>query len=349
MTLRSRVAALALCCAVILRAQITPEQTEFFEKKIRPAFSAIHTVVRGLTLSFDAMAPILLVHGWHEYPSLWGPSPSSAAACGIDPKPGANDGGFNFIQPLIDVRAPFDCQLTINPKFNNADGAAALRTLVIQKAQAFGASHVHLVGHSKGGLWIREMLTSFSDANVGIYSVTNISTPNYGSPMGDMLVGAHQYPLTAGNIFISGLRGLISFIRNVTGGYDEGADGLQVSQAVKNNRRMGAPPDETSVNGVPNKVKYYYVPADADTNHNGFIDRANQLGDEGFPFGKQWANIIGVSRTRIADGQYQFLKNIAQVNWRPGHAPVYVTEGATFKTTWRFRCTVWDTRSSLIW
>jgi hypothetical protein len=36
MTLRSRVAAVALCCAVILRAQITPEQTEFFEKKIRP-------------------------------------------------------------------------------------------------------------------------------------------------------------------------------------------------------------------------------------------------------------------------------------------------------------------------
>ena len=36
MTFRSHHASLALCSAVILHAQITPEQTEFFEKKIRP-------------------------------------------------------------------------------------------------------------------------------------------------------------------------------------------------------------------------------------------------------------------------------------------------------------------------
>jgi hypothetical protein len=125
----------------------------------------------------------------------------------------------------------------------------------------------------------------------------------------------------------------ISFFRSVTGGYDPGAEDLTVAGAKANNETLGSPPLETIADGVSNTVKYSFVAADADANHNGFIDHADQRGDEGFPFGKSWVNLfgLGIGRTTIANGQYQFLKNNFHVKWRPGHRPQYLTDGSPFK------------------
>jgi hypothetical protein len=53
----------------------------------------------------------------------------------------------------------------------------------------------------------------------------------------------------------------------------------------------------------------------------------------GKAFGKSWVNLfgLGIGRTTIANGQYQFLKNNFHVKWRPGHRPQYLTDGSPFK------------------
>jgi hypothetical protein len=56
-----------------------------------------------------------------------------------------------------------------------------LATLIPAKAAEFGAKHVHIVAHSKGGLDSRYFLASTIPPNFGVLSLTTLSTPHHGS------------------------------------------------------------------------------------------------------------------------------------------------------------------------
>lgn len=57
-----------------------------------------------------------------------------------------------------------------------------LAALVLNAAAEFGAKHVHMVAHSKGGLDSRDFLVRTIPKNFGVLSLTTISTPHHGSP-----------------------------------------------------------------------------------------------------------------------------------------------------------------------
>ena len=225
------------------------------------------------TLSFQAMAPVIMVHGWNSGPWWWGPSPSrnptpdNLDGCGPDlgfPHD-HYDGGFDFIQPFVQAKIPFSCQVVITSTDDIKIGASELEQQIKNKAAEFGAKHVHLVGHSKGGLWIRAVLPKLQDDNLGVYSVTSLDTPHHGSSLADLLVGAHKMPYLG----LFNPRLFLGLLQH----YNTGADDLRTTEAPGINAQY---PDPTNlsftVDGIANSAQYFSVAADADLDGDGQIE-----------------------------------------------------------------------------
>jgi hypothetical protein len=265
------------------------------------------------TLSIEAMAPVILVHGWNSGPWWWGPpggaavSGSNPDGCGVDaaydlPGHGGFKGGLDFIQPFIADKISFHCSIQVGAQDLVEGGGAELEPLIIDAAGEFGAKHVHLVGHSKGGLWIRAALPLLANETdparqIGVYSVTTVDTPHLGSSLADLLVMAHEHPLL-------GLENPKLF-EGLFKRFDNGALDLQTGAATKTNSEFPPPyagPGLTfTADGVLTWAQYFSVAADADLNLNGKVD-----GAEGCPYNSLAANRI-----------YQFLGNTKSVTLTP--------------------------------
>jgi pimeloyl-ACP methyl ester carboxylesterase len=144
------------------------------------------------SIEFDAMSPIVLVHGWNAGPWVWGPKPAQSSVCPVNPK-NASDGGQNFVQTLIDAKAPFDCSLTIDQQVDIDQGTAQLSEKLPAILKSFGARHVNLIAHSKGGLYARGFLldNAVGDGRtrIGVISLTTLDTTHHGSVLADTVVG----------------------------------------------------------------------------------------------------------------------------------------------------------------
>ncbi len=237
------------------------------------------------TLTVNAMYPIVLVHGWKSGPWTWGDSPSTNAPCRQDPKGSrkVRDGGFGFIDPLSSGKYPFDCSIQIRDVDSVVVGGAELQPKLAAVIAQFGAKHAHLVAHSKGGLWVRQMLYTLapdSDGNqpFGIYSLTTIETPHLGSSLADLLM-AKKIPL----FMALGIVSLDPRILATLFQPSAGAEDQTVSRATSLTNSFGNPQPSFTVSGVQNNAKYYEFGANADLNFNSRIDAAAVVGDEGFP------------------------------------------------------------------
>jgi triacylglycerol esterase/lipase EstA (alpha/beta hydrolase family) len=171
------------------------------------------------------MAPIVLVHGWNAGPWVWGPKPATSVCVGNVHN--TADGGQNFVQALIDAKVPFDCTVQIPPQISSMQGALQLSTQLSRVLQVFGARHVHLVAHSKGGLWARKFLQDnfLSDATsqIGVISLTTLDTPHHGSVLADTVVGFNN------GLFGGFVNGALQVFQSVPGFLEQGADDLTVS------------------------------------------------------------------------------------------------------------------------
>jgi hypothetical protein len=241
----------------------------------------------ALRLIFRAMAPVIMVHGWQGHPARWGDSPSTATPCGVDPNrsrtsAGTRDGGFGFIDALVAAKVPFDCSIQLDEggtvsktsnqlqdkllacgegtsvgsawqspdaNFLCPDGTAAKGILA-----QFGTKYAHVVTHSTGGLWARQMLknvVSHPDSNgnhlFGIYSMTTFSPPSHGSVLADILNAARQAPLLG--IVTTDIRFLAALGQNRKGSND-----LTVPNAtLLSDTVLGMPP------GLPGKTAQFSV------------------------------------------------------------------------------------------
>ena len=110
-------------------------------------------------LSFKAMAPIVLIHGWNSGPWAWGPKPAPEMGdCPKNPRR-QGDGGQNFVQPLKDSKAPFDCSIMIDSQASNNQGAQSVGTDLPAVLKSFGSRHVNL-----GTAQIETVLADFLSA-----------------------------------------------------------------------------------------------------------------------------------------------------------------------------------------
>ena len=145
-----------------------------------------------------------------------------------------------------------------------------------------GVHGVHIVGHSKGGLYIRRCLTELPE-NFAVYSATTLETPHHGSYGADLIVNSRKY------------FGLM-VLRNpylIAGWFLpwRGAQDLTVEEVEKFNALYGAPPKSFVVDGA--KVSPQYFSTSADANLNGDTDpNSNPPGlgiitaDEVYPYQK---------------------------------------------------------------
>ena len=188
------------------------------------------------SLSFSALAPIVLLHGIRADASSFDQVSLPLQLAGLPFKAITFDQG----EPL---------------------GSDKVKTAIVQAAGQFGASHVHLVGHSKGGLWARAFLTKLPD-NFGVYSLTTITTPHSGSVAADMIVALNKSSMFSrydpDNILPPAGLGFL---------YKQSMDELTVAsmQAFNMTNRL---PTSTTAYNAPNTVHYYSLAADLNVDHS---------------------------------------------------------------------------------
>jgi hypothetical protein len=218
-------------------------------------------------LSFKAMAPIVLVHGIRATAD-WFP-----------------DNGFTG--PLFEARAPYagaregdSAGMTLGSISQTGD---RLKQVIPPLAREFGATKVHLVAHSKGGLWSRQFLTqpgpysSDLDAppgpnNFGVLSLTTLDTPHNGSVLADYGVSIVDSDFVQGLITLGGL-----VINDVRGQVDEFMDQIhdlgREGTAAFNLSAPVPPTRFKDVDGTVFPTEYLFVAADANIG-----DKTNAIG-----------------------------------------------------------------------
>jgi pimeloyl-ACP methyl ester carboxylesterase len=124
------------------------------------------------TLTFQAMAPIVMIHGIRADYNWFT----------------AN----NFTVPFQQNDLPYDI-LHFPATVSIQDGGRNIGPLIQQIANEFGSQHVHIIAHSKGGLWTREFLTRWAHGlKIGVYSIHTLDTPQHGSSGADIAVAARR-------------------------------------------------------------------------------------------------------------------------------------------------------------
>lgn len=135
--------------------------------------------------------PVILVHGLYHNPAAWTVFRRRLAAA-----------GFTDVRPYA--------YSSFGPAFEHI--ASGLAELMLQAAEASPAKRVLLVGHSLGGLLIREACADARIAGGGrcrVAGVVTLGTPHRGSRLAGLLgVGRLARGLTPGGGVIARVRGL---------------------------------------------------------------------------------------------------------------------------------------------
>lgn len=209
------------------------------------------TAVDWAALSFDALAPTIMVHGNNSEGAFFDDLHNA----------GGEQLGFHFVEPFRQQQLPFDNTINM-PTASVSNHAALLGTLIPARAAEFGARHVHLVAHSKGGLDLRAFLAGWLPPNFGVLSLTTLSTPHRGSAGADYSIDASQ-----ANALFSQNTTRTLLAQQLPP--DAGTPDLRVSAAAAFNA-VNAPllPRTLTVDGVTRPVVYWSVSADANLDHS---------------------------------------------------------------------------------
>ena len=237
------------------------------------------------TLTFQAMAPVVFVHGWNAGPWVWGPKPAVQGICPPNPK-NPNDGGQDFVQAFFDAKVPFDCTVRIDPQTSSTQGAVELAGQLPSILNSFGARHVNLIAHSKGGLFARKFLQDNAQSDpttqIGVVSLTTLDTPHHGSVLADTVVQFNN----------SRFGGVVNVIASIFSGFlGAGVNDLTVQNVRAFNDLYLIPPPEfrlldSNGNMSVTKSPYYSTSADADLNGDGSISAA-----EANPYPRLFGNL----------------------------------------------------------
>jgi len=131
-------------------------------------------------------------------------------------------------------------------------------------AAEFGAKHVHIIAHSKGGLDVREFLTLLASGDtpgdLGVFSLSTLSTPHMGSVGADYQEDAASLSLMGINLSDSRFRaGLARAL-----GTDPGKPDLRVEAVQRFNwRNIPSLPRWFTIDDERNPMTYFALSADA--------------------------------------------------------------------------------------
>lgn len=265
------------------RNQITiwPDEANEFSGDDRWGFG-----VSWAALQFSALAPVVMIHGNSSCGDFF---------AGNVLTPCAGSGGYRlpedrwFIKPFIEKRIPFDHSISMTPNDSIDNHANYLAGKIPEVARKFGAKHVHIVAHSKGGLDVRKFLTLIKPNTIGVYSLTTLSTPHAGSPGADYQLDAQEaykrnFASTPKlNLFPGSYEGVV-FARGNTLVLSDSPLRTALALAVPpnagtpylrvdamrgfNEENKASLPRSFTVDGVTNKMIYHAVSADANLDNS---------------------------------------------------------------------------------
>jgi triacylglycerol lipase len=235
--------------------------------------------VDWVEIEFQAMAPLLLVHGTAAQSDSW-------------------DGAV--VNRLENQRIPYSRAINMPQGGNGTiDGNAQfLRGRVEALAKSFGAKKIHLVCHSKGGLDSRRFLgTHAGGLDVEILSLYTIDTPHGGTVVSDLAVARRNLndPHTVDPVIqdfwnADRLAGIVDIFLNLP--HDPALSEQTVAHMA----------DFNDDNPYTSSALFYNFAADADLNGNRHIEAA-----EASP-------TIRVFSERIGSLMYRVLGTMAGVS-----------------------------------
>jgi hypothetical protein len=190
-------------------------------------------------LSFNALAPVIMIHGNGKSGAFWDV--------------------LNFTRPFQQAGIPYDNSISLPTTFV-ASNAQMLSSEIPRVAREFGAKHVHLVTHSKGGLDSRAFLKLLpSEGQLAVLSLTTLSTPHHGSVLADYVRDAK-----GASVWSSDESARTFFFQKLAGDYDQGRQNLTTHfvQDVFNPQNLPLP-QSFKVDGEVTSVRYCSYGADA--------------------------------------------------------------------------------------
>ena len=229
--------------------------------------------VDWVAISFDTIAPILLIHGTNAQSDTWDPI---------------------FTTALNTRRILFSNDINMERNGSSEQNARILKKRINGLAKSFGAQSVHLVSHSKGGVDSRRFFSAHYTPNPSggepkVLSLTTINTPHHGTILSDLSVKHRTVnDLDSNNPDIEEffkIDGLLSFS-------GEGPSGAALLQQTTNNMV-----EFNSNNPFPSGIKFYTIGSDADIDNNGAITSA-----EASP-------LVRISAANIGSIMYRILGN----------------------------------------
>ncbi len=211
-------------------------------------------------LNFNALAPVILVHGNsqgddNDGGAFWeGKILDTPAEPRLDMK-------MQFVKPFNDASIPYYHKISMITATTAANGAL-LGKLIPDAAAEFGARHVHIITHSKGALDTRHFLVNSIPKNFGVYSLHTVAGPHQGSVGPDYQIDGAQ-----AHSFFSNDTTRTKIGQGVA--INAGTASLRVS-AVEEFNRTNVPllPPTQIVDGVKHTVMYRSVSGDMNTDNS---------------------------------------------------------------------------------
>lgn len=129
------------------------------------------TKVAWGAISFKALYPVILLHGYSSDGAFWSRSE------------------HDFTQPLRARKMLYDNSINFQNRGKDdifTDAYHLLGEIQRIAEEKFHVRHVHIVAHSKGGLAARSYLGTFIIPNLVVASLTTLSTPHRGTAQADL-------------------------------------------------------------------------------------------------------------------------------------------------------------------
>jgi triacylglycerol lipase len=246
-------------------------------------------------LSFNAMAPVVLIHGTNASHTSW-----------EDP---------NEIPPYLDAAGiPYHYKtIDLGANDDSSFNARLLCWELDQVATAFGTESLHLVAHSKGATDSRRFFnqnytgagcrldTEAPARKFKILSLTSLDTPSRGTILSDVAIAASETSAVPG-YEKSNDKQVASVMRSswwVT--MAAPSDPARAQQTIDGMRQFNAD------NPLYSGIQYFSVAADADLNNDGICDC-----DEASPLLPTWACKLS-GGLGLANPMYQVLGGVSNV------------------------------------
>jgi len=242
--------------------------------------------VDWIEVSFEAMSPLLLVHGTNAQSDTWVPDVTDF---------------------LTSRSVPHSNNINLVANGTIDGNARLLKGRVNALAKSFGAEKVHLIAHSKGGLDSRRFLgqyyTPTPGAEAKVLSLYTISTPHHGTIISDLTRANRVHNAFSNDPDVQAYLNRETYTPSSFTPVDPALSEQTVENMLSFNRN-----NPFSGNGV----QFHTISADADLNNDGQIS-----GNESSPL---IPNIFGVPSL-----MYRLLGNVETITVTRGSPGIFQT------------------------